>query len=77
MQVASNESKNLLAMFLRDGEFYIVTVSHFVAKKARDMMAHALFKDPFQSADDNACKGREDKVCYIFEFTARSMDHNV
>lgn len=33
-QVISNESKNLLAMFLRDGEFYIVSVSHFIAKKA-------------------------------------------
>lgn len=30
----SNESKYLLAMFLRDGEFYIVAVSNFMAKKA-------------------------------------------
>lgn len=38
---------------------------------------HLLFKDPFQSGDDNACKGRKDEACYIVEFIARSMDHNV
>ena len=67
MQVISNESKNLLAMFLRDGEFYILAVSHFIAKKARDVTAHSLFKDSFQSADDNACKGGEDKARYVFQ----------
>lgn len=41
------------------------------------MTAHSLFKDPFQAADDNACKGREDKAHYIFDFAARSMDRDV
>lgn len=41
------------------------------------MTAHSLFKDLFQSADDNACKGREDKARYGFDFTARSMDRDV
>jgi len=77
MQVISNEIKNLLAIFLRDGEFYIVAVSPFLAKKAGDVTVHSLFKGPFQSEDDNACEGREDKTRYIFEFTARTTDDNV
>lgn len=41
------------------------------------MTAHSLFKDPFQSVDDNACKGREDKARYSFDLAARSMDSDV
>lgn len=56
---------------------FILLHSHFIAKKAQDVTAHSLFKDRFQSEDDNACKGREDKARYVFEFTARSTGHNV
>lgn len=52
MQVIANESKNLLVMFLGEDEFHIATVSHCIAKKARGVTAHSLFKDPFQSVDD-------------------------
>lgn len=77
MQVIANESKNLLVMFFGEDEFHTATVSHFIAKKAWGITAQLLFKDLFQSVDDNACKGRGDKASYIPEFTARGVDHNV
>lgn len=73
MEVIPNESKNLLAIFLGKDEFHTAAVSHFIDKKARGVTAQSLFKDLFQSVDNNACKGRRDKASFIPEFTVRAV----